>query len=183
MQRVSKESGGNSRLSLVLRRIGNVLLVISLLVFPLFLSSLIASGWLMHADHYGAPFQSFGIWMLICEGLLTVAVILYFCKLDLAAAVLGSGAYLPMLYITMRAVELAQEQGWTGQTAANFGQNASAVWRDGLLGIAIPVMLLLILAITRYLSYESVVRRKQRKEAKLHAEQQKAPGILGEETE
>ncbi len=182
MQRVRSDSSGNFRLLLVLRRIGNIVLVISLLIFPLFLSSLIASGWLMHADHYGAPFQAFGIWMLICEALLTVAVILYFCKRDLAAAVLGSGSYLPMLYITMRAVELAREQGWTGQTAANFGQNAFAVWRDGLLGNIIPVVLLLVLAITRYLSYESVVRRKQRKEEKLRADQQKSPSILGGET-
>lgn len=165
-----------------LRTIGNVLLVIALIVFPLFLSSLVAAGWLINAESYGAPFHAYGIWMLILEGVMLAAVVLYFCKCDIAAVIAGILSYLPMLWITLNAVSIAEENGWSGQTAASFGRNAFTVWRDGLVGNAVPFALLLILAISRFLSYDAVVRRQQRKDAKEAERNQKAPSILGGET-
>lgn len=165
-----------------LRTVGNILLVITLVAFPLFLSSLVAAGWLINAESYGAPFFAYGVWMLILEGVMLAAVILYFCKCDIAAVITGILSYLPMLWIMLNAVSIAEKNGWSGQTAANFGRNAFAVWRDGLIGNAIPFALLLLLAITRFLSYDAVVRRQQRKNAKEAARNQKAPSILGGET-
>lgn len=165
-----------------LRTAGNILLVLALIVFPLFLSSLVAAGWLINAESYGAPFGTYGVWMLILEGVMLAAVVLYFCKCDIAAVLTGIVSYLPMLWLTLQAVSIAEENGWSGQTAANFGRNAFAVWRDGLVGNAVPFVLLLVLAITRYLSYESVVRRQQRREAKEADRNKKSPSILGGET-
>lgn len=165
-----------------LRVAGNILLVITLIVFPLFLSSLVAAGWLINAESYGAPFFAYGVWLLIFEGVLLIAAILYFCKLDLAAMLTGILSYLPMLWITMKAVSIAEEMGWSGQTESNFGRNAFTVWRDGLVGNAIPFALLLILASSRFLSYEAVVKRQQKKEQKEAQRNRKAPSILGGET-
>lgn len=165
-----------------LRIVGNILLVATLIVFPLFLSSLVAAGWLINAESYGAPFFAYGVWLLIFEGVLLIAVILYFCKLDMAAIIGAVISYLPMLWITMKTVAIAEENGWVGQTEESFGRNAFTVWRDGLIGNAIPVALLLLLAVTRYLSYEAVVKRQQRKDRKKAEENRKAPSILGGET-
>ncbi len=165
-----------------LRIAGNILLVITLIIFPLFLSSLVAAGWLINAGSYGAPFLAYGVWLLIFEGTLLISVILYFCKLDMAAILGAVISYLPMLWITMKAVAIAEENGWVGQTEESFGRNAFAVWRDGLIGNAIPVALLLLLAVTRYLSYDAVVRRQQKKDRKKAEENRKAPSILGGET-
>lgn len=165
-----------------LRIVGNILLVITLIVFPLFLSSLVAAGWLINAESYGAPFFAYGVWLLIFEGVLLLAVILYFCKLDMAAIIGAVISYLPMLWITMKAVSIAEKNGWVGQTEESFGRNAFTVWRDGLIGNAVPVALLLLLAATRYLSYEAVVKRQQKKDRKKAEENRKAPSILGGET-
>ncbi len=165
-----------------LRITGNILLIATLIIFPLFLSSLVAAGWLINAESYGAPFFAYGVWLLIFEGVLLIAVILYFCKLDMAAIIGAVVSYLPMLWITMKAVAIAEENGWVGQTEDSFGRNAFTVWRDGLIGNVIPVVLLLLLAVTRYLSYDAVVKRQQKKERKKAEENRKAPSILGGET-
>ncbi len=181
LQTKSPESS-NKTLWNALRIAGNILLVITLIVFPLFLSSLVAAGWLINAESYGAPFFAYGVWLLIFEGVLLLAVILYFCKLDMPAILGAVISYLPMLWISMRAISIAEENGWGGQTEESFGRNAFTVWRDGLIGNAIPVVLLLVLAVSRYLSYDAVVRRQQKKARKKAEENRKAPSILGGET-
>lgn len=181
LQRKSSEKE-HKTLWYTLRIVGNILLVATLIVFPLFLSSLVAAGWLIHAESYGAPFFAYGVWLLIFEGVLLLTVILYFCKLDMAAILGAVISYLPMLWISMKAVSIAEENGWVGQTEESFGRNAFTVWRDGLIGNVIPVALLLLLATTRYLSYDAVVKRQQKKDRKKAEENRKAPSILGGET-
>ena len=86
-------------------------------------------------------------------------------------------SHLPMLLITLRAINTAEVCGWAGQTEARFGVQAAAVWRNGLMWNALTLILLLLLTLTGYFSYEERTRRVQKKQ---QAENLPAPSILAE---
>lgn len=178
MKRQPQSSESPTRRRHILRTIGNALLIASLLVFPCCLTGLVCSGWISHADHYGAEFRTYGIWMLLLSGGMTLAVILYCLHKDLAAAICGALSYLPGLALMGHAVQIAEQMGWTGQTAANFGKNAADVWTNGLAGNAIPFVLLLLLSLTRFLSYDEILRRAEHKAQKIAKDNAPAPSIL-----
>lgn len=124
----------------------------------------VAYGWLIHAGHYGAPFSALAKWYFACAGGMTIAVILYLCRRDLAAAILGTASWIPMLTVLLKAMHLAEINSWSGQTERSFARNASEVWRNGMMWNAVPLMLLLLLTLTRYFSYDAAVGRKKRRQ-------------------
>ncbi len=162
----------------LLRIPGSIALVLSLLVCTWLLTGTISSGWIAHADHYGDAFRTYGCWMLGLAGGMTLAVILYFCRQDLIAAILGVICYVPMLGILLRAMDIAETNGWSGQTERNFGVNASEVWRNGGLPNVLTLILLLLLTLTRYFSYDAAVRRQRKRDAKAAKDNAPAPSIL-----
>lgn len=163
-----------------LRITGTVLLILSLLLCVWVMGGAVAYGWILHADHYGAAFAAYGKCYFAAAGGMTIAVILYLCKQDLPAVILGGVSYLPMLMLMLRAIGIAEENGWTGQTEQSFGRNASTVWRNGMMWNALPLLLLLVLCLTRRLSYEAVSGRAQKRAEKEAAENAAAPSILAD---
>ena len=159
-----------------LRPAGNVLLICSLLLFVWLTGGAVAAGWLMHADHYGAAFRGFAVGYYICAVLLTAAVILYFCKADRIAALLGAAAYLPMPLILLRAMHIAEQNGWVQNLDPKFYAGAAEAFRSGMMWTWIPALLLLILSLTRAFSYDE--RQKRAAEAA-----RPAPSILADEAE
>ena len=131
-----------------LRITGNVLLVLTLLLFVWLTGGAAAYGWILHADHYGREFAFYGACYYLCAGCMTVAVILYFCRRNRMAALLGLISWLPVPVLLLITVRKAALYGWSGQTAQSFGRTAAAVWRGAMLGTAVPAALLLLLALT-----------------------------------
>lgn len=164
----------------LLRTAGSALLVLSLLLFVWLLGGAVAVGWLRHADHYGAAFAAFGKWYFALAGAMTAAVILYFCKLDLPAAMLGTAAYLPMLGILLKAIRIAEQYGWSGQTEQSFGRAASTVWRNGMMWNAAVLLLLLLLTLTRFFSYDAAAKRRAKRSGE---ENLPSPPILSDDAE
>ncbi len=164
----------------VLRVLGSIALVLSLLIFTWLMNGGAAYGWLLNADHYGAPFAAFGGWTIALAAGMTAAVILYFCKADLVAAILGAVCYVPMLGILLRAMQIAETNGWSGVTEKSFGVTAAAVWRNACAPNAVTLILLLLLTLTRFLSYDAAVKRQAKREAKRAKENAPAPSILGD---
>ena len=160
-----------------LRIIGNILLVLSLGVCWV-TGGAVAYGWIAHADHYGAAFRGYGIGALIGLGLLTLGTVLCFCRLRLSAAIVGTAGFLPAMGILLRAMRLAEENSWSGQTAQSFGRQASAVWRNGMAPMLFPYLLLMLLALSAYFSY---AERSARAEKRRQRDEQPAPSILGGE--
>lgn len=135
---------------LPLRTSGNVLLVLTLLLFVWLTGGAAAYGWMLHADHYGQEFAFYGACYYLCACCMTAAVILYFCRRNRIAALLGLLGWLPVPALLLITVRKAAQYGWSGQTAQSFGRTAAAVWRSALLGTAIPAALLLLLALTAH---------------------------------
>ena len=117
--------------------------------------------------------------MLALAGGMTAAVILYFCRKDLIAAILGTVCYIPMLCILLRAMQIAEQNGWSGQTEQRFGISAATVWRNACAPNVLTLLLLLALALTRYFSYDAAVQRRAKREAEDNAP---APSILGSDS-
>ena len=154
----------------VLRTLGAMLLLFSLAAFVWLTGGAVAYGWMLHADHYGAAFSAYGKIYFAAAGLMTAGSVLYFCKKDLPAILCGTAGWLTTLILLLKAIGIADENGWVGQTEQSFGRNASAVWRNGMMWNFIPLLLLLALALTRWLSYDAKVRRAQKRAAQNAAE-------------
>ncbi len=163
----------------LLRTAGAVLLVLSLAVFVWLTGGAVAYGWLLHADHYGAAFSGYGKLYFAAAGAMTAGVILYFCKKDLPAAFCGAAGWLTTLILMLNAIGIAEKNGWTGQTAQSFGRNAAAVWRTGMMWNFVPLLLLLLLCMTRRFSDTEKAKRAE----KARAENAAAPSILADEAE
>lgn len=151
----------------------------TLLLFVWLMSGAVAYGWILHSDHYGAAFDAYGKCYFGFAGAMTLAVLLYYFRRDLWAAVLGLMSYLLMLWLLLKATGLADEYGWTGQTEQSFGRNAATVWRNGMMWNAVPFLLLMLLCLTRFFSYEAASKRAQKRAEKAAAENASAPSILG----
>ena len=165
----------------MLRIAGGIALIVSLLLCTWLLGGSVAYGWILHSDHYGAEFAAYGKWTLGLAGGMTLAAMLYFLRRDLSAAAVGLLSYLPSLMILLRAMNAAERAGWAGQTEASFGRNAAEVWRNGGMWNAVTLVLLLLLALTRWFSYDAAAARAARRAAKQRAEDAPAPSILSDD--
>lgn len=166
-----------------LRITGTVLLIVSLLLCVWVMGGAVAYGWILHADHYGAAFAAYGKCYFALAGGMTLAVILYLFRQDLPAMILGALSYVPMLTLMLKAIGIAEEYGWSGQTEQSFGRNASMVWRNGMMWNAATLILLLILCLTRWLSYDAAAKRAKKRAEKSAAENAAAPSILADSAE
>ena len=145
-----------------------ILLLLSLVWCVWIMTCSAAAGWLMHAEHYGAAFQAYGIIVLAAAGVLTLAAVLCFLRIDRSAAVLAVTGWLPTLIVMFIVCSRAEKAGWSGQTAVSFGRTAVQVWREALIWDFVPAALILLLSLTRYCSQDNRARRaaeKAKKEA------------------
>ena len=161
-------------------RIAGFLLLVLSLCWCWVTGAAVAYGWIAHADHYGAAFRGYGITVFIGLGLLTLGTVLCALRRDLAAAVCGAAGALPVFTVLLCAMRKAEENSWSGQTAQSFGRQASEVWRNGLAPVLLPLLLLLILALTRFFSDSARTARAQKRDAR---ENRPAPSILGGSTD
>ena len=146
-----------------LRITGNVLLIITLLLFVWLTGGAVAYGWIIHANSYGAAFAEYGRCYFAAAGIMTLGTVLYYLRRDLPAA--------------------AEENGWAGQTEQSFARTAASVWRDGMMWDFVPLILLLLLTLTRFFSYDASVKRAEKRAAREQAENASAPSILADDAD
>lgn len=141
----------------------------------------VAAGWIQHADHYGAAFAAYGKCYFAAASIMTLGVLLYFLRLDLPAAIFGCAGYLPTLILLLKAINTAEENGWAGQTEYSIARTAASVWRSGMMWDFVPLLLLLLLTLTRFFSYDASVRRAEKRAERARAENAPAPSILADD--
>ena len=165
-----------------LRTAALIVLLVTLIFCVWLTGGAVAYGWINHADHYGSAFAVYGKAYYFLGGLMSLGAVLYLFRLDLPALILDVCAYVPMLVILLRAMNTAEENGWSGQTEASFGRQAAQAWRNGMMWNAIPFLLLAALTLTRFFSQDEKVRRHEKHIAKERERNRPAPSILGGET-
>ncbi len=165
-----------------LRTAALLVLAVTLLFCVWLTGGAVAYGWIEHADHYGSEFAAYGKIYYAAGGLMSLGAALYLFRLDLPALILDVCAYVPMLVILLRAMNTAEENGWSGQTEASFGMQAAEKWRNGMMWNAVPFLLLAILSLTRFFSHDARVQRHERFMEKERERSRPAPSILGGET-
>ncbi len=164
-----------------LRTAGSIVLIVSLLFCLWLMGGAVAYNWAAH--DYGKAIGFFGKCYFVLAGVMTAGTVLYFCKYDLAAMILDAASYIPIRIFLLIAMQRAEENGWSGQTEATFGVQAAEKWHAGMMWTALPFLLLLVLALTRYRSQEEKVRRHAIRQMREDKRNQPAPSILGGETE
>ncbi len=165
-----------------------VLLAVTTLLFPLFMGVLTAAGWQHNLKSRGGnyPDEVFGpfvTWMFLGAGLLTLGAVLCLlgarkrlgiCNLlALVCACPGIAACMTVLY---RFCAYADSHGYSNQEM----RPASDIYRDRLLPMILPFVLLCALALWQFFAYDARVYRKQCHDAKRRAQNAPAPKILGE---
>ncbi len=164
-----------------LRIAGGIVLIVSLLFCVWLMGGAVAYNWFAH--DYGKAIRFFGKCYYVLAGMMTAGVILYFCKCDLPALILDAAGYVPIRIFLLIAMQKAEKNGWSGQTEASFGLQAADKWHTGMMWTALPFLLLLVLALTRFRSQDEKVRRHAKRQLRENERNRPAPSILGGETE
>ncbi|MBQ8922810.1 MAG: hypothetical protein IJ060_11755 [Oscillospiraceae bacterium] len=163
-----------------LRIAGGIVLIVSLLFCVWLMGGAVAYNWLAH--DYGKAIGFFGRCYFVLAGIMTAGVVLYFCRRDLLALIFDAASYLPMRLFLLIAMQKAEKNGWSGQTEASFGVQAAEKWHTGMMWTALPFLLLLVLALTRFRSQDEKVRRHAKRQLREKERNRPAPSILGGET-
>ena len=150
-------------------------LVVTTLIYPLFMDLLTALGWTVNAHSYGAKFRILAAVVAVGALLMTAGVILALCKKDIAALVTG---FFPLMGAVSIATSIAEAAGWAPQSEAHLGRSAYQIWADRMLPTIAPYCLLVAVALLHYFSYEASAARREKKRQKEEFENRPAPKIV-----
>ncbi len=156
------------------------LLILTTLIFPGIMVQLSAAGWRYNAaqGHYPAVFHGYAFWMSAGGVLLIAAAVL--CMLgisrrlwvcNIASVIAGSGGLASVL-LTLRQFSAYADQNFSG--IGDTLKPVSELYRDRILPVIVPFLLLCILSFLQLFAYEARVWRRQRREQR----DEKAPSIL-----
>ena len=158
------------RILQVLQIFLKIALVVTTLIYPLFMDLMTALGWTVNAHSYGAKFRILAAVVAVGALLMTAGVILALCKKDIAALVTGS--------VVSIATSIAETAGWAPQSEAHLGRFAYQIWADRMLPTIAPYCLLVAVALLHYFSYEASAARREKKRQKEEFENRPAPKIV-----
>ena len=163
-----------------------VILIVTTLIYPLFMCQMSAAGWQYNVDagNYPQIFAAFALWMRIGSVLLTAAAVLCLlgCRPKLwlcnaAALVCGMGGITACMTVLSRFTAYA-DRNFSGIDGTM--QPVSELYRDRLLPTLLPFAVLCILAFWQMFTYDARVYRRQKRDEKRRREQAEAPKILGD---
>ncbi|MBQ2263805.1 MAG: hypothetical protein IJY06_06390 [Oscillospiraceae bacterium] len=170
----------------ILKNFLHVILVLTTIIYPLFMCQMSAAGWQYNVDagNYPEEFSVFAFWMRTGSVLLTAACIL--CLLgrkpklwvcNAAALLCGTGGIAACMTVLARFTAYA-DQHFSGMDETM--QPVSELYRDRLLPTLLPFALLCVLAVWQLFAYDARVYRQQRRDEKKRLDAQEAPKILGD---
>lgn len=182
MKQIDIGSGMGRMLRILLR----VLLVITTLIYPMFMDVMSAAGWQYNVSEGNYPklFSTFAVWMFLGAGLLTIAAILCFLGIkpnrwQCNAAAIGCGCIgITACMIVLYSFCAYADQNFSGIDGTM--QPVSELYRDRILPTILPFAILCVLSVRQLMSYDARVCRRQKRDAKRRADAQEAPKILGE---
>ncbi len=164
-----------------------VLLLLTTLVYALFMPMMSAAGWQYNVDagNYPQLFAAFALWMRIGSVLLTAAVV--FCLIGIKpkfwrcnALALGCGCSgISSCMTVLYRFTVYADQNFPGIDGTM--QPVSELYRDRLLPALLPFALICVLSVMNLAAYDARVYRKQKREEKRRREEEQAPKILGDE--
>ncbi len=163
-----------------------VLLVLTTLVYPLFMDLLSAAGWQhnVNAGNYPSLFGAYAAWMTIGALLLTAGTVLCligkscrFWQCNIAALVCAALGIIPCMTVLYQVMAYA-DQNFPGmrETMAP----VSAMYRDRILPTLLPFLLICGLSVWQMCSYECGVYRRQKREERRRKDAEEAPRILSD---
>lgn len=162
------------------------LLILTTIVYPLFMGLMSAAGWQYNVNegNYPTLFSTFATWMTIGCVLLAAGAVL--CMLGMKrrlwvcnAAALGcaAGGITAAMTVLYRFMAYA-DQNFPGHRETM--QPISEIYRDRLLPMLVPFGLICVLALWQMFSYDCRVYRQQKREEKRRRDAEQAPSILGD---
>ena len=153
-------------------------LVVTSLIYPLFMDMMTALGWTVNAQSYGAKFRILAAVVAVGALLMTAGVILVLCRKDIAALITGSLGFFPLICAVSIAASIAESAGWAPQSEAHLGKFAYQIWSDRMLPTIAPYCLLVAVALLHYFSYEAASARREKRRRKEEFENRPAPKIV-----
>lgn len=166
------------RILQVLQIFLKIALVVTTLIYPLFMDLMTALGWTVNAQSYGARFRILAAVVAVGALLMTAGAILVLCKKDIAALIAGSLGFFPLMAAVSIATSAAEAAGWAPQSEASMGRFAYQIWGDRMLPTIAPYCLLLAVALLHYFSYEAASARREKKRQKEEFENRPSPKIV-----
>lgn len=163
-----------------------VLLVVTTIIYPLFMGLMSAAGWQYNVNEGNYPqlFSTYAFWMSAGSVLLAVGALL--CLLGvklrfwgcnaaaLGCAAAGIAACMTVLYQFMAYAD----QNFPGHRETM--QPISEIYRDRLLPMLVPFGLICVLSVWQLMAYDCRVYRSQKRAEKRRREEAAAPRILGD---
>ncbi len=170
----------------ILKKFLRVMLILTTLVYPLFMCQMSAAGWQYNVDagNYPEVFAAYAFWMRAGSVLLTAAAVLclfgsrprrWLC--NAAALGCGTGGIIACMTVLAKFTAYA-DQNFSGLDETM--QPVSELYRDRLLPTLLPFALLCVLAFWQIFDYDARVYRRQKRDEKRSRDTQEAPKILGD---
>lgn len=164
-----------------------ILLLLSAVVYALFMPQMSAAGWQYNVDagNYPQLFAAFAAWMRIGSVLLCAAVVLCllgqrvrFWLCNVISLFCGGAGFTSCMIVLSRFMAYA-DQNFPGMGETM--QPVSSMYRDRLLPMLLPFALLCVLCVWKLASYDVQVYRKQKREKRRRKNEEQAPKILSDE--
>lgn len=165
----------------------HVLLLLTTLVYSLFMAQMSAAGWQFNVNEGNYPelFAAFATWMRIGSVLLTAAAVFCLCgrkpKLWRCNAIaLGCGcAGISSCMTVLYQFTAYADQNFPGIDGTM--QPVSELYRDRLLPLLLPFAIVCVLSLWQMFSYDAKVYRQQKRDEKRRRDREQAPRILGDD--
>ncbi len=164
-----------------------VFLVLSAAVYVLFMPQMSAAGWQYNVDagNYPQLFAAFAAWMRIGSVLLSAAVVLClfgqrvrFWLCNVIALISGGAGFASCMVVLDRFMKYA-DQNFSGMEGTM--QPVSAMYRDRLLPMLLPFVLLCVLCVWKLISYDVQVYFREKRDEKRRRDEAEAPKILSDQ--
>ncbi len=164
-----------------------ILLLLSAVVYALFMPQMSAAGWQYNVNEGNYPqlFAAFATWMRIGSVLLCAAVVLCLLgqriklwRCNVISLFCGGAGFASCMTVLVRFMKYA-DQNFPGMGETM--QPVSSMYRDRLLPMLLPFALLCVLCVWKLATYDVQVYRKQKREEKHRKNEEQAPKILSDE--
>lgn len=162
------------KIMLILR----VLMILSTLIFALFIGLLTALGWNSSLTYQGDTFRTLAAVLAVGILLISAGTVLCMAKKDIAAVICALIGGIMSVVAAYRAIEIAYDQGWYSTTSLYLDRPVADLWTQRLYPILIPAGMVILCSILHFFSYEAKVKRDEKRKLREEKENAPAPKII-----
>ncbi|MBE6854375.1 MAG: hypothetical protein E7501_01835 [Ruminococcus sp.] len=157
-----------------------VLMILSTLIFALFIGLLTALGWNSSLNYQGDTFHTLAAVLAVAILLISAGTVLCMAKKDIIAIICALVGGIMSVAVSYRAIAIAYDQGWTSTTSLYLDRPVADLWTQRLYPILIPAAMVILCSVLHFFSYEAKLKREENKKRREEKENAPAPKILGD---